>query len=131
MANGVVYSTCGYNYLYAFDASNGNILWQYYTWGEWPMRASPAIADGKLYHAATFNFTLYAFDAPVAGVYLLPDSQSGETLPGENITYEVTLNNSTFHEDRFVIDYARNNWPTTLSMTQTPTMTNGSFITFH
>lgn len=64
VANGVVYSTCDNNYIYAFNASTGKILWQYYTDGGYPMRSSPTIADGKLFHAATFDFTLYAFHVP-------------------------------------------------------------------
>jgi len=62
VANGVVYTTCGNSYLYAFDASTGDILWQYYTAGTgYPMRSQPTIVNGRLYHAATFDFRLYAF----------------------------------------------------------------------
>ena len=65
VANGVVYSTCGNSYLYAFDASTGDVLWQYYTAGSgYPMRSSPTIVNGRLFHSATFDFTLYAFELP-------------------------------------------------------------------
>ena len=63
VANGVVYSTCDNSYLYAFDASTGDTLWHYFTAGTgYPMRSSPAIVDGRLFHAATFDFRLYAFN---------------------------------------------------------------------
>ena len=52
------------NYIYAFDASTGDIVWQYYTYGSYPIRSSPTIANKKLYHAATFDYTLYAFYIP-------------------------------------------------------------------
>lgn len=62
IANGVVYSTCDNSYIYGFDASNGDVLWEYYTAGTgYPMRSSPAIVDGRVFHAATFDFQLYAF----------------------------------------------------------------------
>jgi len=65
VANGVVYSTCGNSYLYAFDAFTGNVLWRYYTPGRgYPMRSTPTIVDGRLYHAATFDFKLYVFHVP-------------------------------------------------------------------
>jgi len=65
VANGVVYTTCGKSYLYAFDAATGEVLWKYYTKGTgYSMRSSPVIADGRLYHAATFDFKLYAFHLP-------------------------------------------------------------------
>jgi hypothetical protein len=64
VANGVVYSACASNHLYAFDAESGEILWSYNTSGGYPMRASPAIVNGRVYHAATFNFKLYAFEPP-------------------------------------------------------------------
>ena len=66
VANGVVYSACDNNYLYAFDAATGEVLWSYYTSGGDQMRASPAIAGGRVYHAATFDFTLYAFEPPIS-----------------------------------------------------------------
>jgi parallel beta-helix repeat protein len=64
IANGVVYSTCDNNYIYAYEASTGDVLWQYYTSGGYPMRSSPTILDGRLFHGATFNYTLYAFALP-------------------------------------------------------------------
>jgi outer membrane protein assembly factor BamB len=68
VANGVVYSVCGNSDIYAFDASTGDILWQYFTAGSgYPMRSSPVIVDGRLFHDATFDFTLYAFHVPGAG----------------------------------------------------------------
>ncbi len=129
VANGVVYSPCGTNYIYAFDSFTGEILWQYYTSGGYSMRASPAIAEGRLYHAATFNFNLYAFGPPV-GVYLGPPTQAGKAIPGENMTYELTLTNKTLQDDRFVLEYEGNNWATSLSLTETPTVTHGSAMTF-
>lgn len=62
VANGVVYSTCDDNWIHAYDATSGHVLWSYYTSGGYPMRASPTVAGGRLYHAATFDFTLYAFE---------------------------------------------------------------------
>jgi outer membrane protein assembly factor BamB len=65
VANGVVYSACGNSYIYAFDASTGDVLWKYSTGRRvFPMRSSPAIVDGCLFHAATFEFKLYAFHVP-------------------------------------------------------------------
>jgi outer membrane protein assembly factor BamB/regulator of sirC expression with transglutaminase-like and TPR domain len=65
VANGVVYSTAGNHDIYAFDAATGEVLWNFHTQGrEYPMRSSPTIVNGKLFHAATFNFTLYVFHAP-------------------------------------------------------------------
>ena len=65
VANGVTYSVCGNSYLYAFDAAAGGSLWQFYTAGSgYPMRSSPTIVDGMLFHSATFSFTLYAFELP-------------------------------------------------------------------
>ncbi len=62
VANGVVYSAAGNSYLYAFDSTTGEILWKHYTADRpLPMRASPVIADGRLYHAATFYLRFYAF----------------------------------------------------------------------
>ena len=67
VANGVVYSVCDTTDIYAFDASNGDILWQYYTSTGYAMRSPPVIVDGRLFHDATFDFTLYAFHVPGAG----------------------------------------------------------------
>jgi outer membrane protein assembly factor BamB len=65
IANGVVYSAAGNHDLYAFDAESGEVLWNFHTRGsEYPMRSTPTIANGQLYHAATFDFTLYAFNLP-------------------------------------------------------------------
>lgn len=64
-ANGVVYTAAGNHYIYAFDASTGQVLWSYRSPGtEYPMRSTPTIANGRLYHLATFGFTLYAFHIP-------------------------------------------------------------------
>lgn len=66
IANGVVYSAAGNHDLYAFDAEGGEVLWNFHTQGrEYPMRSTPTIANGQLYHAATFDFTLYAFNLPM------------------------------------------------------------------
>ena len=65
VANGVVYSAAGNHDIYAFDAATGKVLWNYRTRGrEFPMRSSPTIVNGRLFHADTFGFTLYAFDIP-------------------------------------------------------------------
>jgi len=65
VANGVVYSAAGNHHIYAFDAEKGTVLWNFHSKGtEYPMRSSPTIADGRLYHVATFAFTLYAFELP-------------------------------------------------------------------
>ncbi|MFC1879398.1 LamG-like jellyroll fold domain-containing protein [Chloroflexota bacterium] len=130
VGNGVVYSPCGANYLYAFDESTGENLWQYYTSGGYPMRASPAIADGRLYHAATFNYRIFAFEPPFTGVFLYPDSQTRNAIPGESLLYELALQNNSGDSDRFRLDYSGNQWPTMLSITETPTMINRSLITF-
>jgi outer membrane protein assembly factor BamB len=62
VANGVVYSVCGNSYLYAFDATSGDVLWQHFRAGSgYPMRSSPVVVDGRLFHDATFDFKLYAF----------------------------------------------------------------------
>jgi outer membrane protein assembly factor BamB len=67
IANGVVYSTAGFHDIYAFDADTGQVLWNHRSKGrEFSMRSSPTIAKGRLYHAATFEFTLYAFHVPTA-----------------------------------------------------------------
>jgi|GEM_PF-2698991 len=66
-ANGVVYTTAGNHYIYAFDANTGAVLWSHRSDGtDYPMRSTPTIANGRLYHLATFDFTLYAFHVPVA-----------------------------------------------------------------
>ncbi|MDG2223306.1 MAG: serine/threonine-protein kinase, partial [Rubripirellula sp.] len=65
VANGVVYSTAGCHDLIAFDAEHGKVLWEFRTQGtDFPMRSTPTIANGKLYHAATFDRTLYTFGLP-------------------------------------------------------------------
>lgn len=65
VANGVVFSTAGYYDIYALDAANGKVLWNFHSRGsKYPMRSKPTIADGRLFHAATFGFTLYVFDLP-------------------------------------------------------------------
>jgi outer membrane protein assembly factor BamB len=65
VANGVVYSTAGNHDIYAFDVATGKVLWNYHTRGrEYPMRSKPTIVNGRLYHAATFEFTLYVFHVP-------------------------------------------------------------------
>lgn len=65
IANGVVYSTAGYHDIFAFDAECGEMLWNFRTHGtDYPMRSTPTVADGKLFHAATFEKTLYAFGLP-------------------------------------------------------------------
>jgi hypothetical protein len=62
VANGVVYSAAGNHDIYAFDAATGEVLWNYRTRGrEYPLRSSPTIVNGRLFHADTFGFTLYAF----------------------------------------------------------------------
>ena len=67
VANGVVYSTAGNHDIYAFDAKTGTVLWNHHSGGRaYPMRSSPRIVDGRLYHLATFEFTLYAFHVPKA-----------------------------------------------------------------
>lgn len=69
VANGVVYSTAGYHDLFAFDVLDGELLWDFHTQGrEFPMRSTPTIANGQLYHSATFDFTLYAFGFPKRSV---------------------------------------------------------------
>ena len=65
VANGVVYSAAGNHDIYAFDAATGKVLWNHRTPGrEYPMRSSPTIVNGRLFHADTFGFTLYAFHIP-------------------------------------------------------------------
>ena len=77
VANGVVYTGCGSNYIYAFDTSNGDILWQYYaSTSGYSQRGAPAISNGRLFHAATFNFNIYAFKPPLPAV-IPPDDGDG------------------------------------------------------
>ena len=95
VANGVVYSTCGNNYLYAFDAETGDILWEYYTSGGYPMRSSPVVVNGWLYHAATFNFTLYAFH--------IPGETIQETAVVEPCLWDLDLDGVVGIEDLYIL----------------------------
>jgi outer membrane protein assembly factor BamB len=62
IANGIVYSAAGNSDLYAFEASTGKLLWTHTVPGASnPIRSKPVVANGRLYHAATFAFKVLAF----------------------------------------------------------------------
>ncbi|HEV8550846.1 MAG TPA: PQQ-binding-like beta-propeller repeat protein, partial [Polyangiaceae bacterium] len=68
-ANGVVYAGAMSGYMYALNAANGALLWQYL--GQGSSNAGPAIAGGSIYwgngyahNAGTASNAFYAFDLP-------------------------------------------------------------------
>nr|MDT0659096.1 PQQ-binding-like beta-propeller repeat protein [Micromonospora sp. DSM 115978] len=67
-ANGVVYVGSMNNWMYALDASNGRVLWQYQ--GAGSSNAGPAIVGGKLYwgngyqRGGTTSTRFYSFGLP-------------------------------------------------------------------
>ena len=63
IANGIVYSAAGNYALYAFEATTGELLWNHSVPGtSYPIRSRPVVANGRLYHAATFGFKVLAFE---------------------------------------------------------------------
>ena len=63
IANGIVYSAAGNFDLYAFEASTGKLLWNHTVPGSsHPIRSKPVVANGRLYHAATFGFKVVSFE---------------------------------------------------------------------
>jgi eukaryotic-like serine/threonine-protein kinase len=64
VANGVVYVTSGYGYVYALKASTGAVLWNYSTGDD--VQTSPAVANGVVYFGGYYNgyaSTVYALNA--------------------------------------------------------------------
>lgn len=67
VANGVVYVTRapGPDYVSAYDAGTGELLWEYYfSAGPYGGGTPPTVVDGKVYVSATFDYALYAFHIP-------------------------------------------------------------------
>jgi outer membrane protein assembly factor BamB/uncharacterized protein YjbI with pentapeptide repeats len=101
VANGVVYSTAGNHDIYAFDTATGEVLWNHHATGtEYPMRSKPTIANGRLYHAATFGFTLYVFHipketSPPAAPETLPTSQADAVAAIKKLRGRVTLDKTS------------------------------------
>jgi hypothetical protein len=60
-----------------------------------------------------------------AGVFLLPPTQSGQAVPGENAIYSEYVVNATGREDRFTLTLSGNTWSTTLAVTDTGLISDG------
>jgi hypothetical protein len=130
VANGVVYVTCDNNYLYALDAATGEILWSYYTSADYPQRVAPTIVDGRLFHAATFNFKLYAFALPYAlGVYFEPPTQTNPGGPGHVVAHQEMVRNHTAATDSFTLTLGNYNWDTNLSADRVGPLDDGDAVT--
>src|SRR5208283_5840006 len=56
----IVYVGSGDNKVYALDASNGKVIWNYTTGGE--VASSPAVADGIVY-VGSYDGKVYALNA--------------------------------------------------------------------
>ncbi|MEO3927025.1 PQQ-binding-like beta-propeller repeat protein [Micromonosporaceae bacterium B7E4] len=75
-ANGVVYYGSLNGYMYALDAEDGEVLWEYQ--GAGASNAGPAIVDGKLYWGNGYerlgpaSTTFYSFGLPAAGAGTSP-----------------------------------------------------------
>jgi outer membrane protein assembly factor BamB len=54
VSDGVVY-TQGYNNLYALNATNGALLWNYTNLGSWGTSISPAVAEGLVFSASYYE----------------------------------------------------------------------------
>ena len=61
LSNGIIYVTSTDGYVYAFNATNFNILWRYNTGA--PIYATPIISHGNLY-VYNINGTLICFETP-------------------------------------------------------------------
>lgn len=72
--NGVVYIGSSDGYLYAFNATNGSLVWQYQTGG--PIASSPRIIDGVVYVGSNDGsvYALWFNDATLIWRYQIGNS---------------------------------------------------------
>lgn len=127
---------CSYNTPHTFEVilyPQGDILAQYNLLNfETTSYVGIENADGSVglgYGVALFDTLAISYAYP-SGIFLNPPEQAQLGLPGEVITYGLTLSNQTGSEDSFTLAASGNTWPTTLSITQTEPISDNHSITF-